>query len=201
MKKLHKSGFTIIELLIATVVFSVVLLIVTTGIVQFGRIYYKGVIQSRTQERARAIVEDISQNLQFSGTNLSGNQVVNPGYICAGNRVYTYTKYQKLSSNQRVLVAQSGAPCAMYTPMQSGSPLPALLTNATELAGDNMILLDLSVTQQTSDIFQVHIRLAYAGSTTDLTSLTPTGTCKGLKVGGQFCAISELTTTVSRRLK
>lgn len=196
MRKLNTPGFTIIELLIATVVFSVVLLIVTTGIVQFGRIYYKGVIQSRTQERARAIIEDIAQNAEFSGGNLQ----IAPNRYCVGNRAYTYLLNQRLTNSQRVLVARSGSGCSSYAPM-NGSPLPALPSDAVELAGENMILLNLTITQ-TGDLFTATVRLAYTPDPlNDLTVVGPTGTCKSIQRGGQFCAVSELSTTVNKRLK
>jgi prepilin-type N-terminal cleavage/methylation domain-containing protein len=198
MKRLNDRGFTIIELLIATVVFSVVLLVVTTGIVQFGRVYYKGVIQARTQERARAIVEDIAQNIQFSGAGV----VSGPNTYCVGNRVYTYALAQQMDANHHVLVGQSGKGCGAYTPMNQ-IPLPAFSStdNATELAGQSMMLLKLTVTPVNADLATVSVRLAYVASPTDLTNTGPTGTCQGLRVGGQYCAVAELTTTVDRRLK
>src|SRR4051812_8577751 len=61
----NQSGFTIIELLIATVIFALVLLVITTGVLQFTRQYYKGVISSHTQSAARAIADDVTRALQF----------------------------------------------------------------------------------------------------------------------------------------
>ncbi len=69
MQKLRSqdSGFTVLELMISTVVFSVLLIGAATMLVQIGRLFYKGVVSSRTQEVTRNITDDISRTLQFGG--------------------------------------------------------------------------------------------------------------------------------------
>lgn len=71
MKRLRSSGFTIIELMIATVVFSVILLGAVTALIQVGRMYYKGIIASRTQQTARDLLDTISRPIQFNGQGLA----------------------------------------------------------------------------------------------------------------------------------
>jgi prepilin-type N-terminal cleavage/methylation domain-containing protein len=195
MRKLNYKGFTIIELLIATVIFSVILLVITGAIVQFGQIYYKGVIQSRTQERARAITEDISKSIQFSG-NDPHPALASANHLCVGDRRYTWTENVQLSATQRVLVADDAPGCTgPYTGMNV--PLP---TGKTELAGEKMQLLNLEVIREPANpsLFTIKVRLAY-GNSSDMTG-TPQ-VCRTINLGGQYCAITELTTTVTRRLK
>lgn len=79
--KIDQRAFTIVELMIATMVFSVILLLVTTGVIQIGSAYYKGALQSRTQETARNIIDEISRGIQFSGDRV----VINTGYDVAAN--------------------------------------------------------------------------------------------------------------------
>ncbi len=61
MKQLKPHGFTIIELLIATTIFSVVLLLAASGLLYIGRLYYKGLTSSATQEAARNIMQELTQ--------------------------------------------------------------------------------------------------------------------------------------------
>src|SRR5688572_1794031 len=89
-----ERGFTILELLVATIVFSVVLLLVTAGIMQITRVYYKGVTETNTQNTARTIVDTISQAIQFSGGDVT---VTNPAAVpgtdyafCVGNEQFSY---------------------------------------------------------------------------------------------------------------
>ncbi|HVS58314.1 MAG TPA: prepilin-type N-terminal cleavage/methylation domain-containing protein [Candidatus Saccharimonadales bacterium] len=62
----NQSGFTIVELMIATVVLSVALLIATMTIMGVGRLYYKGQNAARTNDTARNAIEEISRQIQFS---------------------------------------------------------------------------------------------------------------------------------------
>src|SRR5690348_3775172 len=91
----RNSGFTIIELLIATAVFSVVLVIVTTGIIQFSRVYYKSVNEANTQAAARNIMDTVSQAIQFGGGKVQGTTTGaitagNSYDFCIGNNEYSY---------------------------------------------------------------------------------------------------------------
>lgn len=105
-------GFTIIELMIATVVFSIVLLICIQGMVQISRAYYKGISHTRTQEAARNIMDEVTNAIRLSGSNV---EVVNSpqpgpnisansnsddlnglGVFCAGNKKYTYILDRKV---------------------------------------------------------------------------------------------------------
>lgn len=90
----RQNGFTIVELLIATMVFSVVLLLVTFGILQVSRVYYKGVTEANTQNVARGIMDSVSQAIQFSGGAVSttpGSPVAGTSYgFCVNNQLYSY---------------------------------------------------------------------------------------------------------------
>ena len=50
-----QKGFTVLELMIATTVFSVMLLLTTTGMIQIGKVYYKGLVTAKTQDTVRSI--------------------------------------------------------------------------------------------------------------------------------------------------
>lgn len=201
MRQRDHKGFTIIELMIATVVFSLVLLIIMGAIIQFGRIYYKGVIQSRTQERTRAISEDIARHIQFgksvTPTPASPTAI---GFFCAGGRGYTYSLGQLRTGTQHGLVATNT--CANYAGMSTGTLSPG----ATEMLGERMQLANVSVRPVGTDQYTISVRVVYGedGDFED-SPTNPSGDplmpCKAITLGGQFCAVSELTTTVTKRLK
>jgi prepilin-type N-terminal cleavage/methylation domain-containing protein len=108
--KLEK-GFTIVELMIATIIFSLVLLSAMAALVQIGKLYYKGISNARTQELTRNVIAEISQGIQFSRQPVReptlnvGPEVAlaNPdnngiGFFCVGPRRYTFIIDRKLSS-------------------------------------------------------------------------------------------------------
>jgi prepilin-type N-terminal cleavage/methylation domain-containing protein len=78
-----QAGFTIVELMIATLVFAVVLILITVGVLTFTRSFFKGINQSRTQNAARTVIETISQGIQFSGGEVNGSLTVSATSVTA----------------------------------------------------------------------------------------------------------------------
>jgi prepilin-type N-terminal cleavage/methylation domain-containing protein len=193
MKKLSNRGFTIIELLIATVIFAVILLVITGAIIQFSRIYYKGTVTSRTQEVARTAINDISQNIQFGSGTVPSITPLPSGdtafhYITVGTKCYSYQANTQVSTSQHALVVTDGA-CPV---------LAAFPANGTELLGENMQLVGLSISTSGS-LYTVQVHVVY-GDSNDFQDSTKKS-CKAIILGGQFCAVAELKTTVVKRIE
>lgn len=179
MKKMNTKGFTIIELLIATVTFALILLIITAAIIQFSKVYYKGVATSKTQEVARSIADDMSRAAQFS-TSFNGSS---PGVYCFGDKRYSFNID---TITQPVLIADVSASCTKKL-----SLVPA---TDRELIGENMKLLRLSAIE-VGDTITIEVTVAFGDAPT---AISPT--CPLISVGGQFCAVSTIQSTVTRRL-
>lgn len=64
-KRSNQKGFTIIELMIATTIFSLVLMICLAAIMNITRTYYQGTLQARTQNRVREIVDEIADEIRY----------------------------------------------------------------------------------------------------------------------------------------
>lgn len=188
MKKLNTRGFTIIELLIATVTFSVVLLIVTGAIIQFSKIYYRGVATSKTQEVARAIADEVSRAAQFTSESVKSDPTApNPtGARCIGDKRFSYKLNTVLSGAEKILIADTSS--------SSACTVDLALNPATdrELMGENMKLLAFDVSE-TGGVITTLVTIGYGPDA------SATG-CPTLNLGGQFCAISSITSTVTRRL-
>jgi len=93
LSKRSQKGFTIIELMIATSVLSVILLLVTSMIIGIGTLFYKGINQSRIQDAVRTTTDQLSKQLQLAGVQPShgvdsGDPNVN--VYCAGDTRYTF---------------------------------------------------------------------------------------------------------------
>lgn len=143
-RRTNQRAFTILELMIASMVFSVILLLVTTGVVQIGRSYYKGILQSRTQETARNIMDEISRGIQFSGDGVAETSLYSGGEpyqtaggrygICAGGTAYSYIMGRQLrgtgdpattDNRPRVLIAyRPNAGCSTYPTGSEIGPSP-----------------------------------------------------------------------------
>lgn len=210
-----EAGFTIIELMIATLVFATILVVITSGVVQFTISYYKGVNASATQNTARSIMTTVTQSLQYA----NGNAVTSgAGVYCVGNVHIDYVIGKKLGSDP------GDSPYVAYlsTDNTGGcTPKPSLPDGSgRELAGQNMRLTEFEVLDHGDRVFPVNVGVAYgdtdllcaldlAGSCdpaasdltqTDFDTYGPSVTCKST-TGSQFCAISHLSTTVQGRLE
>jgi prepilin-type N-terminal cleavage/methylation domain-containing protein len=208
MKKstsLKQQGFTVIELLIASAIFSVIMLICLTAFVEIGRAYYKGVTMSRTQDVARSMIDDISRSLQFS--NASVSSIGNTTY-CVGNKRYTISRGIEITSSGGVagLQGQHGVQrednfiggCSAATPAQLGS--------ATELLSEGMQIDVFEVAPVSTDnkLWQIHIKIVSGSNIVANDILTgAVGAKQCVSRPGatsQFCAISDLTTIITGRL-
>jgi prepilin-type N-terminal cleavage/methylation domain-containing protein len=221
----NQSGFTIVELMIATMVFSVVIFIITAGVLAFTRSYYKGINSSTTQNAARSVVDTISQAIQFSGRSVVETNLADPnnGYFCAGDYVYMISLGKKVPDNP--IHGNWGIYQAANPEPGSCGALSGPTSDGTELLGSQMRVADISVAKVSGEtrLYSVSLRIAFGdsdllcspglsgttkgscnkGATSygpNATWHTPDMTCK-TQTGSQFCAVSALSTTALQRVK
>ena len=201
------NGFTIIELMIATTVFSLVLLLCTFGLLQIGRVYYKGVTGARVQESLRNVTDEISRSIQFSGgTVVPSPSTITPGtafvfciddqrYSAVTDRQLTETNPNPiLSQTYHVLVVDTLSGCNSSSPPQD---LTQPVVNGKELLGPNMRLSKLEVKTTGTNLYQINIRIVYGDD--DILNAAHTS-CADVRAGTQFCAANEFNTVVQKRL-
>lgn len=96
--KRDQRGFTIIELMIATTVLSVILLMSTAMMISIGHLFYKGLNLSNAQDNARNITDDVAQHLRlssaktitpFTSTFSAGGTTFSEIGYCIGSTRYT----------------------------------------------------------------------------------------------------------------
>src|SRR5258708_6166908 len=92
------GGFTIVELTIATAIFSTVLLVGLASFLGIGKIFYKGVTITQTQSAAQSVLDQLSSDVQF-GVSVVASQPTGTGarFMCIGNARYTYNLYQEVN--------------------------------------------------------------------------------------------------------
>jgi prepilin-type N-terminal cleavage/methylation domain-containing protein len=220
-----QAGFTIVELMVATLVFSVILVVITSGIISFTQGYYKGINSSATQNAARNVANTIARNLEYGGgednlfpVTVSGNNYA----LCIGDSLIDYNLGGQLGTPGNTYGVYTAThpvgSCPVYPPGAQGN----------ELLGPNMRVTNLSVKKVSGvsgNLYSINIGVAYGDidllcdkSITPGTSgsCSPTDTthngdidwanhgktviCKGGK-SSRFCAVSHLSTQVSSRFK
>jgi Tfp pilus assembly protein PilW len=200
----NEAGFTIVELMIATMVFGMVLLVVTTAILQITRIYYKGITQARTQSVARSAMDMISQGIQFSG----GSVTSTPGSyntFCVGNKQYSFVLGKQVTESTpnslqtyHALVVDDEPGCTSST---AASPMSTAVTTGRELLDPSMRLSKMSVQNIGTKLYKVTIKVVYGDDDLLNNPTADNANCKNATVGTQFCAVSELTTVVTKRVE
>jgi prepilin-type N-terminal cleavage/methylation domain-containing protein len=214
-----QSGFTIVELMIATVISTVLLLVITFGVVHFTNDYYKGVNSSNTQATAQNAIDVITQAVQF---NASGTVATNgtQGIFCAGTQVFLYTLGKQLTGTP----SSSNWGLYQLNNPSSNCVTPGSTAGGTELLSKYMRLTSINLSQiGATNVWNLDMRVAYGDS--DLlcrpapsipvgsqgncqsgpafaTAATVSGndvTCK-ITTGSQFCTVTDLTTAIGQRI-
>jgi prepilin-type N-terminal cleavage/methylation domain-containing protein len=202
--KNNQKGFTVIELTMASAVFAVVLLLVTFGLLQIGRAFSKSVNEAKTQEAVRLITDDIARSIKFSGADITPTIIANGSSMgtCVGNRRYSYRLDSQINGGSHAFVID-----AMKDGC-NGSTQAQNLSGAIvgrEMLGQRMWLDQFSVTPITGsdDFWRIQVRVIYGDAIDfeDDSSVPGRKKCRASFVGTHFCADSELTTIVQKRLE
>lgn len=225
--KKNQKGFTILELIIASTVFGVMLLLASAGIIQIGKIYYKGIVVNRTQEAVRVVVDDISRNYQtkptganpYSTSDSFGGGNGGPGSpraVCIGQTRYTYQTGMVVKPGTFALWTDQiklGADCtapnlngvpANMVPGDDNSESESDYAKAyrKEMLANNMRLSQFSLPMPVNNMQEVYVRIVYAPEEDVLKNATPgSEECISTETGGQFCAIATLGSFVKARQK
>lgn len=215
--KKNDDGFTIIELMLASLVFSTVLVLITVGVMYFTSMYYKGVNLTSTQTTARKIVDNIAQAIQFSGGTITTPGIdtsSGASVICIGNKRYTFVTDRQVVDNvtdgahevhHGLVVDIPSAVCSNTTGVSNFTAAGALTgTTEFELIGTDQRLNSLSITQVGSTSSWV-ISVSVSFGKYDLFASSNDAdadayeACKSGE-GSQYCAAAKLTTTVEKRV-
>jgi len=211
IKRRHatSSGFTIIELLVATAVFSVVLLVLAAGVLQISRMYYKGLTEANTQNVARSITDVISQSIQFGGGDVTTTAASPaPGSLnafCVGNQQFSFTPGYQLVDNPdpskfqtyHALVVTTKAGCPGQAPQDVRQPT----VTGRELLDTNMRLSKLGVTNLGGNLYRVDVRVVYGDDDLLKNPTANNSSCINASAGTQFCSVSDLSTVVTKRVE
>lgn len=209
--KFRQSGFTIVELMIAMAVLSVVLLVVTLAMLNIGNLYNKGINQAKVQNAARSLSDEISNHLQLmsqgaspvpgvvGSVNVQG-QNISVYVACMGDTRYTFVIGIQQGSNSSP--QQPQIPHVLWRDKCEG-PTPNLTAATPSATGTELIPNRARLTQfeiSGTGVYNVKVGIAYGDN--DLLTDPPAGSgvrCKG-GPNTKFCATAYLNTKVASRL-
>ena len=210
------GGYTIVEVLIATAIFAGVLLVALAGFMEIGRIFYKSVSVTTTQQTARTIMDSMTADIHSSSsvdTNVNASSVngVQYNYYCLGNGRYTYILNDRVKSatdytsttDFGLIRDQLADNASCADPFSGGT---SHFISPHELLGVGMMLTNIAFNTlndgaDTGQVLPIYIDLQIASGEKE-TSLTPnirTGIleCNQSLTISQYCASAKLTTDVT----
>lgn len=214
MKKLGNRGFTIIELVIATLVFTTVLIICMEAITRITNVYIKNTSVSKANEFAESFVLDITQQIKFGSVPLyfvpplAGGNVA---YLCLADSSYKITfavaDIDTATPSKPILKIPSASGCSGYN-------LDSSYASGVNIAPSRMRILKFKFNPVPGTaIYEIGIRASLGPADLLKTSAKPNGlmvgdpvsdfadaTCRSLVLGSSFCAIVELNTSASKRM-
>ncbi len=198
-----QTGFTIVELSIASSAFAVLLLVGLVAFVQTGRSYYKGVTISQTRTISTNILNEISGNIRLS-SSVSGlnTATANRYYYCIGTHRYTFQLFNMVDTSNHDNSTKFGLlEDTLPGSGGCGNPFDAPvvpLSNPTELLANQMRLLSFSITLIAghANLYDLSLKVADGVDNSLTATDSPDAQCKTGGGGTQFCAITNLNTVI-----
>lgn len=182
------AGFTLVELILAMALFSLVMVIVSVGIIQVMRIYQSNLATRRTQQAARLVVEDVTREVRLA-TRVA--RAV-PGELCLEGS--TTIRYR----------LPGGGPVLLKEQLQGGCTSTTVI-NSTELTGSansEVAARRFNVTpirDNINNISSVGFTVAIATGPADFIDTSGDRVVCQPGPGSQFCSATSYSSVVTIR--
>ncbi len=211
-----ERGFTLVEIIVAMAIFSMMLVIVTTGVLALFNIYEAGAQIRSTQKTARIASQSISGDLHVA----LGYKIDSPPHAATEYPRDTVCLFNIMSSGSTPIgsgsvyfVVQNGARYELHKKTFTGMPTGQCRTDDSAPAppflvftGVERVLTDENVSLEVFDVkdasigldptfLDIKLSVVPLGAKGDLVDLTPPALpkCKEGKVGSQYCSVTNLT--------
>ena len=214
MKRVSSRGFTIVEMMIATAVFAVILLIITAGVMAFSKQYMRGQTSSNLQFTARQVSAQVGQDIQFgNGVDAAGpTQVITDlkyqvGCYRIGSNMYLYQIGSLVEGGNHALILVPNKSTSCSSVILGATTLKDALAaggGAREMLSQGQRLLNFTISTG-SPTHSVAIGLASGANDLFNPEITPTTTawaslkCKA-GAGQEYCAVITLRTVAVERV-
>ncbi|HPD99319.1 prepilin-type N-terminal cleavage/methylation domain-containing protein [Candidatus Saccharibacteria bacterium] len=188
-----KKGFTIVELMIAMLVFGVASLLVTAAVIGMSRQYQKGSYTAQLNDASRSIHQDIFNAVAYVNkdavTNMKTEDSVT--YFCIGNVMYYWSLPDGNTINNGLFKRQlSDAAC------ERGQA-----NGGTNLLPRNGFVSQFTITQPSADLGVFDITTRFNVGTYDMYKNNSYTECLPTLRGGDFCTIVNYNSSVKPRIQ
>lgn len=204
--KLESGGFTIIELMIAISVLSVIMLVSSSAIIFIARQYQNGVTRTTLQSASRQLHQKITDSIKFSDSEIISTS--NSGYsaICIGSSRYFFkTPDSTLDSPLKIDNMSNlfyNTRNTEYNNIECGNDL--IESSSTRLLPNNSRVAQAKINCSDESPKSCSIKTSFISGDGDLFIVNPAVTADGLRcksgIGNQWCSIVNLSSIVNSKL-
>lgn len=204
--KMDNKGFTIIELMIAISILSVIMLISSTAIIFIARQYQNGVTRTTLQSASRQLHQKFIDSIKFSGGEIISQPEVSGGYsvICVGDTRYYFKKPPTTSitttTGMSNLFFDKNA--TGFSNITCGAGLNE--SSSAKLLPNNSRVAQASLICDTSSPKSCTLKTTFISGDDDLFNTNTRPDIDNLRcktgIGNQWCSIVNLSSTVNSKI-
>lgn len=194
----NKRGFTIVELMIASVVFATVSLLTVTVVIGISRQYQKATYATQLNDAKRSIHQDLRNAIAYQNDTSVPQEVPPAGSrdyrLCVGSIVYSWKQHSDSATN---LTADD---YGLYKKTKTKDCLAEDRTSGTNLLPKNGFVNEFSMTKNGDNSYTITTN--FAVGTADMFADTPIKftQCLPTQKGGDFCSTMNYTSIVTSRI-
>ena len=203
----NQRGFTIVELMISISVFSVVIILASAAIITVGRQYQFGVSKTRILDASRELNQKISQDIAYSGAPVSDTEDLGTtGYkrVCIGGNRYLWKQAPNGSTDNSAYVDS-------FTIQKIGDAITCdstadLITNTQKPLPSGTVVTQFSISSTNPSDYKSQFvfgdpDLLNGGSGYNKGGVVGDNTCVAQVVGGSYCAVVDMNSTITRKVQ
>lgn len=199
MNKGNQKGFTLVELMLATAVFSIALIAIAASVIQLFKAYQSGISIRKTQNTSRVISEELSRQARASvaiaGTNDSlcfffpANKLQADGEDTNDAARY-YATGEKLYKIEKKVTFPAGNPSCDPALFNSGT--------ATQVSDDEITVLKFNGAASSAKMMELDMRLGTA--TTVAGEIDTTDPDNPICIPGyEYCSMTTIKKSIMAR--
>lgn len=226
MNQDHKTGFTIVELMLAMAFVSALLVAIAMTVIQIGNIYNKGVTFKGVNQAGVLITNDIKQTISnakpfnVSGSNSNFVSSAWGGRLCTGQYSYIWNYGAKMNDGNRnkyssgineinfvKIFDSSNSYCANTSlKVDPGAAVELINKNQNKLATNNLAMHYFNITSSSSAndnltgqrLYRVQLTIGTndQDALTGISGATACRTPNELKSDPYYCAVNSFEFTV-----
>ncbi|HUD03730.1 MAG TPA: prepilin-type N-terminal cleavage/methylation domain-containing protein [Patescibacteria group bacterium] len=203
----NQKGFTILELMIAISVFTIAIVLITSGVIAVGRYYQQGATKAKLLTAAREIHSQFTQVVQYSGSELDPSHPiityaangVQYKATCIGATRYLWSNINDQTQRYYgdfMTDDITNRSCGDTTISKPQHPLPTNIPYNSAIATNTKVINFLI---KGSDPYTLTTTFVI-GSQDMFVSNNYGRQCQSNVLGSEFCAVVSLTSTVARKV-